>query len=148
MPSNGTDEEATNTERFIGAIGSLRAVLRDYSEEQRRSSALLAQVVSALERLKEIILEVKHHVAEVRGDVEGVEETVERIRIDTNPRGFAKFDPAEVKPPKNDSGGIVALARLAEKVPASWASGLLKLALSSGLGAALLRAIQWMTTGH
>ena len=144
---NGIDEEATNTERLIGLVGSLRAVLRDYSEEQRRSSARLERVESALERLKEIALEVKHHVAEARGDIDGVGETVERIREDTNPRGHALYDPAALKP-SNGSGGVVAIARLVEKVPASWASGLLKLALSSGLGAALMRLAQFLLNDH
>lgn len=128
--------------RLVSLVSRVNDALRDSYEEQRRCSGLLAQVVSAVERLetstdrlREVVGGIGHDVEEVRKD-----QTDPRMRIPSE---------VQVQPSKNASGGaLVHAARLAEHMPASWAGGLLKLGVSSGLGAALLRAIQWITTGH
>lgn len=126
--------------RLVSLVARVNDAFRDSYEEQRRCSGLLAQVVSAVERLEKRT----DRLSEVVG---GIGHDVEEVRKDqTDPR--MRLPPAhEVQPPKNDSGGIVALARLAEKLPAPWVALLLKSSVFAGLGAAALRFVQWMT-GH
>jgi hypothetical protein len=141
-PTNGLDSDAALMERLIGLVARVNDALRDFSEEQRRSSAHLERLESAVEKVRDIAVEVKHHLAEARDDIE-------KVREDTNPHGFKLLDPARypLNGKKDDSGKLVALARAAEKLPPGWGKWLLGAVLPAA-GAAALRFAQWLTTGH
>lgn len=149
MALSGIDEEATNTERFIGALQSLRAVLRDFSEELRRSSERSVLVGSGIERIEKAVgelsrtvLEIKHHIVEARGDIDRW----------TPVQGVPLLDPAQypLGGKRDDSGSAVAFkdGKVKFALPGSWVGALLKSALSAGGGALLLRGVQWLATGH
>jgi hypothetical protein len=146
MPSNGHDEYAEERRELRALVTRLNDTLRDFFEEQRRSSGLLERAGSALDALRE--KDGERHTAIVL-QLGAIESLISRIREDTDPRGHALLDSASLKSQKNDSGGaIVAAARLAEKVPASWAGALFKLGVSAGLGGALMRLAQFFLNGH
>jgi hypothetical protein len=142
MRQNGIDREASNTERLIAlvtrmndAIVEFMALLRELLAGQRVSSDRLARLESIVEKVYELAIRLSHNVDEVRDDVEEVR------KDQTDPRGFKVLNPAEYPlRPKDEDGALVATARLVEKVPAPLRLTLFKLAVSGGVGAALLEA--------
>jgi hypothetical protein len=145
--SNGHSEaDDPLMQRLIGLVSRVNDALRDFSEEQQRCSVLLERVERVLEKNHEVTVEIKHHVAEARGDIEEVR------RDQTDPRMRLPGWPPEVQPSKSDkdSGGALAIrdGKVKFALPASWAGTLLKFGMSAGFGTAALRFIQWLTTGH
>ena len=147
---SGTWEDASQTERLVGLVARLNAVLDGLHESVRLLSERLereceqtrAELRREVGACHVLLVKVEAAVREARDDIE-------RVREDTDPRGFARLDPSQVQPPKHDSGGaLVAVARVAEKVPGAWVGAVLKLAVSAGAGGLALRLIQWFTTGH
>jgi hypothetical protein len=147
---NGTWEDASQTERLVGLVARLNTVLDGLHESvrllsersERNCEAIRQELRREVGACHVLLVEIRAAVIEARNDIE-------RVREDTDPRGFVRVAPDAVQPPKHDSGGaLVAVARVAEKVPGAWVGAVLKLAVSAGAGGLILRLIQWFTTGH
>lgn len=135
-PRNGEDTEAANTLRLINLVARLNDALRDFSVELRLFSDRLERLESAVEKSHEVIVDVRHHVGEARDDLE-------RVREETNPRIRV---PAAFRDKEEDKGFEITDEQV--RLPRPWVGVLLKAGMSAGGGAALLRVVQWLTTGH
>lgn len=133
-PRNGEDQEAANTLRLIGLVARLNDALRDFSEEQRRSSERLGRLESAVDDVRDIAVEVRHHIGETRGGLD-------KLREETNPRLRLPAAPKD-----EDKGFEITDEQV--RLPRPWVGVVLKAGMSAGGGAALLRVVQWLTTGH
>ncbi len=140
MQPNGTDEYSEERRELRTLVARLNDTLRDFFVEQRLSSERLGQAESAVERLEaavegltRIALEIRHHIGEARGGLD-------KLREETNPR--LRLPAA----PKDGDGFEITDEQV--RLPRPWATGLLKAAMSAGGGALLLRAVQWLASGH
>lgn len=143
--TNGLDRDAANTERLISLVARLNDALRDFSVEQRLSSERLGRVESAVEKVREAVTRVEHHLAEAR---KGIDEIEDRW---TPARGVPLLDPAQYPlKKKDDSDKFVTVTdgKVKLALPGSWVGALLKFALSAGAGGLVLRFVQWLATGH
>lgn len=159
MQGNGSDDFKDSViaafEKVAAVVARATTAIRSMDEEQRAMRREMSDQGARREReaekarerdeaIRELIVILTSHVTEARDDLERLDEK-------TDPHGFKLLDssghPLREKE-SNDSGKLVAFARLAEKVPTAWVAGLLKLAVSAGLGGAALRALQWLANGH
>ncbi len=135
---NGQNTDVELMQRMISLVARLNDALRDFSEEQRRSSERLERVESEVEKARETLIEVKHHLEEARDGIERVrEETNPRIRVPPGAQGSVK-----------EGGEGFEITDKQVRLPNSWATALLKLALSAGAGGLALRFAQWLMTKH
>ncbi len=154
MPPNGKDELSaavlSSFERVAAALSRLNTAIRSMSEtilqqadrSEQRAEKLLerfadtqADIIDKIGNLDRSIAVLAVKLDEARDDVRDI----------TDPR-IPLLHPSEVQHEKD--GALVAFAKLAEKVPTPWVAWLLKLSLPAGIGAALMRALQWLASGH
>lgn len=148
MPPNGADDlqlaiiaafekVAAMSSRQATAMRSMSETILQQGERRERESEKIREEIRDL---CERVIILTEHVSEARGDIE-------KVREDTDPR-IRLYDPAEDERHRENDGALVALARIAEKVPTPWVVWLLKLSLPAGVGAAIMRGLQWLATGH
>lgn len=146
MGGNGYEADQPLLERMISAVARFNELARglgdslDSLSQQQADGfeAVRREVRDEIRALERVILGIGHDVEEVRKD-----QTDPRMRIPPEFQGQPPY-----RNGKGDSGKLVALARVAEKVPTPWVAGLLKLSLSAGLGGLALQFIQWLANGH
>lgn len=154
QPNGKPNELGTALERIIAAFARINTALRSLLERLLRLSDEHATSSERREKEHEIVRSKVENlsqrveyaitlIAESKGDIE-------RVRDWTPIHGVPLQDPSagSRSDKKNDSGALVAIARVAEKVPSSWVGWLLKLGVPAGLGAGALRFAQWLVTGH
>lgn len=145
MPPNGSEELH---KAVLSAFERVAVVLSRMNTAMRSMSDTILEHSARREREHDAI---RSKLEDIRRDLVAIESAIEETRSDVKDATDPRIQiPNQVKDqsPDNKSGPLVIFARLAEKMPTPWVSWLLKLAVSSGFGAAVLRGVQWLTTGH
>lgn len=155
MDANGSTNELRQAlERLIAVltrvsdgVGTLlerlHRVSESFDDSSERHEREHEKILESVRDLEKIVLVISERLDEARDDIEKVrEDTDPRIRLQAEAAREGKHDE------HGKSGKLVALARLAEKVPTPWVALLLKSSVLAAAGAGLLRFLQWMTHGR
>lgn len=128
-------------EAFAKIKASLRSLFEAVKEESERRSDEYKDLVARLDRISEKVIVISGQIAETRSDVKDI----------TPPLGVPIYRPQDIGNSSNGSkkdGSGSALAIRDGKVkfalPASWVYQLLKVAMYAGIGAVLMRWVQWL----
>ncbi len=147
VPNGSGGELQAALERIVTAFARINMALRTMTDKLTRFADSSQESSERREREFEAL---RHILTELQKAVALLDGQVEEVRKDQTPiHGFKVYDPAEEKRHLNGSGPALALTadKFKLHMPSSWAIWLLKLALSAGVGAGVLRFAQWVI-GH